>query len=143
MKHFYKVFHSFKQDLLKRYPVHWDTYMSERKYLETSPPDAFNRGGWKCKWNCKETRKRKRTIDLDPDNEVGNYFAKDLIVGRISLVRYMSSSYMKWDGGSSFLFWRWPESSRMIARDGIPPYILTLCLLTNQRPDLSLQNIKN
>ena len=31
---------------------------------------------------------------------------------------------MKWDGGSSLLFWQWPEDSRKITRDGIPPYII-------------------
>ena len=104
--------------------------MSEKKYLEASPPVDFNREGW----SFEKTRKRKRTmIDIDPDlgTEVNESFSKDLTVGRAALEQYMNSSYMKWDGGSSLLFWRWSESSRKIARDGIPPYIFNP-LPTNQ-----------
>ena len=44
-KHFSTVFKSFKRDLQNRYPVLWENYMSERKYLK-----HFNRGGrWKNK----------------------------------------------------------------------------------------------
>ena len=127
-KHFCKVFQSFKHDLQKRYPVHWENYKSERKYLGN-----FSRGGDGIRWNFKVSKKRKRiNIALGPETEADKSFTKDLTVGRVALTRYTKSSYMKWDGGSSLLFWRWPESVRQLARDGIPPYIFNP--LPNNQP---------
>ena len=96
--------------------------MTNRKHLEATAPVGFNgRGGLVCL----KTRKRKRvTTDIDESSDIDESFSKDLTAGRIALKQYMDSSYMKWDGGSSLLFWRWPVGSQKIARDGIPPYIL-------------------
>ena len=124
-KHFYRVFNSFKTYLIRTYPNYWEAFRSARKYLEATPPADFTGGG-------RSTKKRTRTLtNLDLGTEDGESFSKDLTAGRIALRQYMHSSYMKWDGGSSLLFWRWPESSRETARDGIPPYIYN-SLPTNQ-----------
>ena len=56
------------------------------------------------------------------------------------LHNYLGSSYQGWDAGSSLIFWRWPD--KLLARDGIPPYIYNL-LPTSQRraraPSLKVQ----
>ena len=49
-------------------------------------------------------------------------FLQDLNIGRQVLKSYTASSYMTWDGGSTLIFWRWPYTSKSVARDGLLPY---------------------
>eukprot|EP00980_Cylindrotheca_fusiformis_P021935 scaffold8770_cov167-Cylindrotheca_fusiformis.AAC.2 len=59
-----------------------------------------------------------------PLSEQSSDFTKDIVVGRLALVHFMSSSWWKWDKGSTPLFWRWPDpSSQRAARDGLPFFI--------------------
>ena len=37
---------------------------------------------------------------------------------------YSQSNFMIWEGGSSLIFWYWPQSLQTIARDGYPPYVI-------------------
>ena len=69
-------------------------------------------------------------------------FLKDLHVGRQVLRSYLDSSFMTWDGGSTLIFWRWPSTSRLIARDGLPPYQLHPFPQTKKRLRFSSQNSK-
>ena len=46
----------------------------------------------------------------------------DLAPARDAIGRAADSSWWAWDRGSGLFFWKWPESYRSVARDGLPPW---------------------
>ena len=67
---------------------------------------------------------KRRRYEMKEQSDLDESFSEDLSVERAALAQYINSSYMKWDGCSFLMFWRWPEDSRRMVRDGIPPYII-------------------
>ena len=69
-------------------------------------------------------------------------FSTDLNVGRQVLRSYSSGSFMSWDGGSTLIFWRWPMSSKLLARDGFHPFQLHPFPRSKNKVKLSSQTCK-
>ena len=67
------------------------------------------------------------------DHDITSAFSKDMQAGRDVLSAYLNSNFMTWDRGSTLIFWRWPSSLQVIARDGIPPFQLK-SWPNNQKP---------
>ena len=59
---------------------------------------------------------------LDPTDDVVE-FTKDRLAGIHVLHCFCQSSFLAWEGGSALIFWRWPPSLQVIARDGFIPFI--------------------
>jgi len=47
----------------------------------------------------------------------------DVSAGRECLMRAAGATFWEWTAGSRLFFWRWPEESRVWARDGHPVYV--------------------
>ena len=125
-KHFRSIYLEFKTYLKEKFPSDYEDYSVDRTYRTKTYPCNVGRGEKKRKRNKIMDKKVNSKNNTQKENIRGpsDLFLQDLTAGLLVLSKYMGSSFMNWDGGSSLIFWRWPSTSQVIARDGIQPYIL-------------------
>lgn len=64
------------------------------------------------------------TADTVPtENNSTQQLIKDVLLGCDILFKHSNCSWWDWETGSSLVFWRWQGINKIIARDGMPPFI--------------------
>ena len=115
---FSRLFTQFKKYMLA---THFKLGQGEGRVQDWS----LIKGGIRHKQPTKPKGRREQDKDTSErmNHDVGEY-KKDLERGREVVGTYLQSTFMSWEGGSTLIFWNWPESSQATARDGFPPFII-------------------
>jgi hypothetical protein len=101
--------------LATEYGVDW------RVQLANVRPLKRRKGGSGVSFSDSEFSDSDSDSELDPKQL---QLTQDFRVGMDILVQWSQSTWWKWDGGSTLIFWRWPSGvQRCSARDGLEPYI--------------------
>ena len=114
-----RLFLEFRDFLVATHEEAYSRYIRSR-FSQYAKRFSKQLGGWSC------TSKRRSTYVSTPLlASKSKRFFKDLKAGRHILSCYMRSSFFGWDGGSTLIYWRWPERLRLTAITGFPIQIQT------------------